>query len=66
MEWPVWYCLTPECREALTKMQKRLYKTQLQQPFFNPDLESLEEIGKIMRDSPQTSYEKEASHGKTA
>ncbi len=53
MNWPIWNCLTPECREKLRQYQERWFKEGLKPPSFYPEIESLEEIDKLMRQPPK-------------
>jgi hypothetical protein len=49
---PVWYCISPECQEALRAYQWRHHRRKLTLPSYLPELETLDEIDRLMREKP--------------
>lgn len=52
MTWLLWHCLTAESREKLRKYQWRWHRKRLEPPSHYPEIETLEEIDRIMRHPP--------------
>ncbi len=51
-KWPLWFCVEPDIREALRRYQWHRHRKKLLPPDYQPDLESLEEIDRLMREAP--------------